>query len=82
MSQDTKTGAIALAGEFEDIKGIFEFEIANYEREITGKGISIMAYHPDSRNISIWDYQNEHMTDIVPAGYHVRVVNASVRFTR
>ncbi|PGH17396.1 hypothetical protein AJ80_04852 [Polytolypa hystricis UAMH7299] len=56
MSQETKTGTAALAGEFEDIKSAYEFEVVNYERSITGNGMSIMAYHPDSRNISIWDY--------------------------
>lgn len=44
-----------------------------------------MCYDPnvEDPNSSFWSYQNASITDqIVPAGYKVRVIGATVKFTK
>jgi hypothetical protein len=79
-----QTGAKALAGNSEFINGKI-FEPADYDRKITGKGKSIMCYDPEADETSepLWEYQDTPITDEpVPAGYEVRVISATVKFTR
>jgi hypothetical protein len=79
-----QTGANALAGNSEFINAKI-FEPADYDRKITGGGKSIMCYDPEADETSepLWAYQNTSITDeSVPAGYRVRVISATVKFTR
>jgi len=79
-----KSGAKALAGKPEFINGKI-FEPVDYDRKITGKGKSIMCYDPEADETSepYWEYENISITDEpVPAGYEVRVISATVKFTR
>jgi hypothetical protein len=77
-------GAKALAGESEYIN-INIFEAVDYDRKISGKGKSIMCYDPeaDATSAPLWEYENTSITDEpVPAGYEVRVIGATAKFTR
>jgi len=80
----SKTGAEALAGKSELIN-IKIFGAVDYDRTITGSGKSIMCYDPEADETSepLWEYENTSITDkSVPAGYKVRVIGATVKFTR
>ncbi|KMP02025.1 hypothetical protein CIRG_02164 [Coccidioides immitis RMSCC 2394] len=82
MSEET--GAKALKGEWEYIKTKL-FEEVTYTRNITGKGKLIQIYDPNASMDSpaYWEWEEEHKveTSDVPAGYKVRVVAATVKFT-
>jgi len=78
------TGAKALAGNSEYIN-VKLFDAVDYDRNITGSGKSIMCYDPNTEDpsSSLWSYQNTSITDeTVPAGYKVRVIGATVKFTK
>jgi hypothetical protein len=79
-----KTGAKALKGEKEYIGGML-FEGVNYTRNITGRGKLIQIYDPtkDMSSPAYWEYEDEVNDDShdVPAGYKVRVVGATIKFT-
>jgi hypothetical protein len=80
-----QTGAQALAGREEYIK-VKLFEAVDHDRKITGKGMSIMIYDPqkDMSTPPYWEHNNtsQNATGNVPAGFKVRVIGATVRFTR
>ncbi len=79
-----QTGVKALAGKSEFIN-MKIFEAVDYDRKITGKGKSIMCYDPEADETSepLWEYENTSITDEpVPAGHKVRVIGATVKFTR
>jgi len=82
MSLDT--GAVALSGKEEAIK-VCLFEAVNYDRQITGRGKSIMVYDPkaEENTAPYWEHKNtsEDKTGKVPAGFKVRVIGATVKFT-
>jgi len=54
-------------------------------RKITGKGKLIQVYDPkaDMSSTPYWEYDNpsEDATSEVPAGYRVRIIGATVKFT-
>ncbi|KAJ9648667.1 hypothetical protein H2198_010969 [Neophaeococcomyces mojaviensis] len=79
-----ETGAKALKGETEYIKTKL-FEGVDYERNITGKGKLIQIYDPkaDMNSPPYWEHEDELVfgSHDVPAGYKVRVVAATVKFT-
>ncbi|KAL5399755.1 hypothetical protein PMIN03_012620 [Paraphaeosphaeria minitans] len=79
----TGTGDKALRGEEEYIGGKI-FEGVNYTRKLEGKGKLIQIYDPtkDMSSPAYWEYENEVVSDnsIVPAGYEVRVVGATIKF--
>jgi len=83
MSQET--GAKALKGEEEYIDGKL-FEGVDFDRKITGRGMLIQVYDPkvDMSSPPYWEYEDESKDgdQVVPAGYKVRVVGATVKFTR
>ncbi|KAH8706863.1 hypothetical protein GQ44DRAFT_496023 [Phaeosphaeriaceae sp. PMI808] len=80
----TETGAKALKGEEEYIGGML-FEVVDYARTITGKGKLIQIYDPtkDMGSPAYWEYEDEanYGSHDVPAGYKVRVVGATIKFT-
>lgn len=68
-----------------DIKGFKLFREADYARKIKGKGKSIMIYDPkvDYDSPPIWENDpSKEDTAIVPSGCRVRVIGATVTFTR
>lgn len=77
-------GAKALKGEDEYID-VNLFEAVNYDRRIHGKGMSIMIYDPkaDMNTPPYWEHNDTSKSDShdVPAGYKVRVIGATVKFT-
>jgi hypothetical protein len=81
----TQTGSQALAGKEEYIN-VKLFEAVDHDRKITGKGMSIMVYDPkkDMSTPPYWQHNNtsQNATGNVPAGFKVRVIGATVRFTR
>lgn len=79
-----QTGAKALAGTPEYIN-VKIFDAVDYDRKVTGSGKSIMCYDPniDDTSSSLWAYQNTSITDeTAPAGSKVRVIGATVKFTK
>ncbi|KAF2199579.1 hypothetical protein GQ43DRAFT_111622 [Delitschia confertaspora ATCC 74209] len=78
------TGAKALDGQEEYIAGML-FDGVDYNRTITGKGKLIQIYDPtkDMSSPAYWEYENtvEPQSHDVPAGYKVRVVGATIKFT-
>jgi hypothetical protein len=61
------------------------FDGVEYIRNITGKGILIQIYDPaqDMSSPAYWEYEDEtnYGSHDVPAGYEVRVVGATIKFT-
>ena len=61
------------------------FEAVDYDREITAKGKLIQVYNPkaDMSSPPYWEHENpsEYGTHDVPAGYEIRVIGATVKFT-
>ncbi|PSN60498.1 hypothetical protein BS50DRAFT_200180 [Corynespora cassiicola Philippines] len=76
----TTTGAKALNGEPETIPTTMIFEAAKNARKITAKGKLIQIYKEGAP--TYWEYENKETesTKDVPAGYEVRVVNATIWF--
>ena len=76
----TEIGTKALKGETETISTTMIFEPVQYARKITGKGTLIQIYKEDAP--TYWEYENEEKEDTenVPAGYKVRIVDATIRF--
>jgi hypothetical protein len=59
----------------------------NYDRTVRGKGDSIMVYDPKKKMDTppYWengDDPSKEETGTVPAGHRVRVIGATVKFTR
>lgn len=83
MSEET--GAKALNGEEEHIH-VKLFKGVDYERMIIGRGESIMIYNPNEAMTSpaYWEHNDDSKDGekIVPKGYNVRVIGATVKFTR
>jgi len=83
MSEET--GAQALAGEEEYIKGVKLFPAVDEERKITGRGKSIIVYDPKlpMDTLPHWEHHSDTVYDTgtVPAGYKVAVIGAFVKFT-
>jgi len=77
----TQIGNKALKGEAEFISGII-FDAVDFPRTITCKGTLIQVYDPRVDG-NYWEYENEAKEDShdVPAGYKVRVVSATIKFT-
>ncbi|PYI03593.1 hypothetical protein BO78DRAFT_409775 [Aspergillus sclerotiicarbonarius CBS 121057] len=77
-------GGMALKGEMEEIKTKL-FDEVEYPRTIIGKGKLIQIYDPkaDMRSPAYWEWEREDKEGKydVPAGYKVRVVGATVKFT-
>lgn len=77
-------GARALKGEMEEIKTKL-FDEVEYPRTIIGTGLLIQVYDPKADMASLaygeWESQEKEGKHIVPAGYKVRVVGATVMFT-
>lgn len=80
----TEVGVKALKGETEYIK-IKLFEAVDNDRKITGKGKLIQVYDPkaDMDSPPYWEHEDQSAfgSHDVPAGYEVRVVAATVKFT-
>jgi len=76
-----EVGAKALKGDPEFIQGKI-FDAVDNTRNITGKGTLIQIYDPIT-DVTYWEYENESKEDShdVPAGYKVRVVSGTVKFT-
>lgn len=77
----------AIEGEEYNIRGVILFRETPYDREITGKGDSIMVYDPktDMSSPPYWENGEDPLkeeTGRVPAGYEVRVIGAVVKFKR
>ena len=62
---------------------IWIFGAEDHERTICGRGESIMVYDPSTENAEpYWVRENIEIEEstVVPAGYVVRVIKATVRF--
>lgn len=83
MSEET--GAKALEGEEEYIH-VKLFKGVDYDRKIEGKGTSIMIYDPkaDMSSPPYWEHNDDSKDGekVVPKGFNVRVIGATVKFTR
>lgn len=79
-------GTDAIEGEIYNIRGAILFRPTPYDREITGKGDSIMVYDPnaDMDSPPYWenDDPSKEETSPVPAGFEIRVIGAVVIFKR
>jgi len=79
-----EAGAKALNGEDEYIKAKL-FKGVDRMRTITGRGTLIQVYDPnaDMHSSSYWEHESssEVGSHDVPAGYEVRVLGATVKFT-
>jgi hypothetical protein len=57
----------------------------DYARNITGKGKLIQVYDPkkDMNSPAYWEHEDEstYASHDVPAGYEIRIVGATVKFT-
>lgn len=78
-------GTLAIEGEEYNIRGAILFRETQYDREVTGKGESIMIYDPSTDTDSLWENGEDpekEETARVPAGCKVRVIGAIVKFKR
>ena len=84
VCQTIQTGAQALAGKEEYIN-VKLFEAVDHDRKITGRGMNIIIFDPkaDMSTPPYWEHDNtsENATSLVPAGYEVRVIGATVKFS-
>lgn len=76
-----------MEGEEYNIRGAIFFRETPYDREVIGKGESIMVYDPkaDMNSPPYWENGGNPLkeeTGRVPAGYEVRVIGAVVMFKR
>ncbi|SPB44594.1 unnamed protein product [Aspergillus niger] len=80
----SEVGSQALAGSEEYIN-VKLFEPVDHERSITGRGKSIMVYDPRAAMDSppYWQHNDalKEGSSKVPAGFRVRVIGATVKFT-
>lgn len=76
----TEAGTKALGGESETISTTFIFKPVNHARQITCKGELIQIYKEGAP--TYWEYEDKENegTKDVPAGYEVRVIEATIRF--
>lgn len=86
MPNEASLGTDAIEGEIYNIRGAILFRPTPYDREITGKGDSIMVYDPNADMDSPPSWENEdpskEETGPVPAGFEIRVIGAVVVFKR
>lgn len=79
-------GTDAIEGETYNIRGVILFRPTLYDREVTGKGDSIMVYDPnaDMDSPPYWenDDPSKEEASLVPAGFEIRVIGAVVVFKR
>jgi len=78
-------GTMAIEGEEYNIRGVILFKETQYDRDVTGKGESIMIYDPSTDTDSLWENGGDpekEETARVPAGCKVRVIGAIVKFKR
>lgn len=85
-SYQASVGTLAVEGEEYNIRGVILFKETPYDREVVGKGESIMIYDPSTDADSLWengDNMEKEETARVPAGCKIRVIGpATVKFKR
>jgi len=77
-----QNGDMALSGT-EEYLNLWLFDGVDYDRQISGRGDSIIVWDPSQENVPAhWERENitsNEDTD-VPAGFVVRVINAWIKF--
>lgn len=85
MEDDVSVGTPAIEGQEYNIRGAILFRETQYDREVTGKGESIMIYDPSTDKESLWENGEDPEIEErarVPAGCRVRVIGGTVKFKR